>query len=264
MELFKSYSKANAVKVIALAINLEHDIETTSIKKLIDKLKENQKIKDDFNEEQIQTVVSMTFNQDGIPNQKNSIGGIVFNKKEDNKILWSLIVNTDSVVVTCRNYNRWCGVSELALKYIDVVLKEINNIKIAQLTLEYLDEFEILQIQSDWKKQLFKENCEYITPHIYQLDAFWHISHGYFINLSDVDEKMLDTIDINYFADEADNLKHKVNMRMQHKLLYNSSIVYNKENIFDFLNKIHIHSKDIFFKLVSDKVTEKFNAGEIS
>jgi len=264
MELFKSYSKENAVKVIAFAINFEQEIALINITELIDKLKENQKIKDNFNEEKIQTVVSMTFNQDGIPNQKNSIGGIVFNKKEEDKILWTLIVNKDSVIVTCRDYSRWDTISTQALDYIDIVLNEIDSINISQLTLEYLDEFEILQIKSDWKRSLFKNDCEYITPNIYQLDDFWHISQGYFIKLSDIDEKILDTIDINYFADETDNLKHKVNMRMQHKLLYNASISYNKENISNCFNKIHIHSKDIFFKIVDSKITNKFNIGELS
>jgi len=264
MKLFKSYSKENAVKVIAFAINYKEKNSLLHIEKLIDKLKENKRLKNDFNEELPQNDILITFNQDGIPKQENKISAIIFNKKEEDRILWTLILNKDSIIVTCRDYSRWDAISTQALDYIDIILNKIDSTEITQLTLEYLDEFEILKIESDWKKSLFKDNCEYITPNIYQLNDFWHISQGYFIKLNDVDEKILDTIDINYFADEKDNLKHKVNMRMQHKILYSASMPYNKENISNYFNKIHIHSKVIFFKIVDSKITDEFNIGELS
>lgn len=263
MNLFKSYSKENAVKVIAFAINFEEELSSKNISEFIDRLKESETLKSNFNEEQIQNVTSMTMNSDGISSQENSIVGIVFNKIEANKLLWSLIVDKNRVVVTCRDYSRWNKISFEALNYINIVFNELEeSIKITQLTLEYLDEFEILEPTLNWKKELFKSDCEYITSNIYNVEDFWHISQGYFIKISDVDEKILDTIDINYFADETDNFKNKVNMRMQHKVFYNSSIVYIKDNIKDYFHKIHLHSKDILFEIIDDKVTDKFNIGE--
>lgn len=263
MELFKSYSKENAVKVIAFAMNFEKELSSIQISELIDRLKENENLNSNFSEQQIQNIVSIITKQDGTSSQENSIGGIVFNKKEENKLLWSLIFDKNRVVVTCRDYSRWDKISFEALNYINIVFNELEaSIKITQLTLEYLDEFEILEPTLSWKEKLFKSNCKYITPNIYDLDNFWHISQGYFINLKDIDENILDTVDINYFADEQDNLKHKVNIRMQHKLYYNSLIIYNKDDIKDYFHAIHLHSKDILFKIVDDKVTDTFDIGE--
>jgi len=260
MELVKAYSDTNAVKVIAFAIRLEKELSFIEITKLIDSLKENDILKE-FTEHQIQHVVSMVISQVDMPKQDNSVGGIIFNQKDDNKVTWSLIANTDSVIVTCRNYSRWNQVSVQALEYIDIVFKELNN-NIAQITLEYLDEFEVLNNTLNWKENLFKSSCDYVTPNIYNLNDFWHISQGYFIKLEDIEEKILDTIDINYFSDEHDNLKHKVNIRMQHRLQYITPALYNQDNSKTYFNKIHEHSKNLFFTIVNDNILNQFHTGE--
>jgi uncharacterized protein (TIGR04255 family) len=260
MELVKAYSDTNAVKVIAFAISLEKELSSIEITELINRLKKNDILKE-FTEHQIQHVVSMVISQGDIPKQNNGVGGIIFNQKDDNKVTWSLIANKDSVIVTCRDYSRWNQVSVQALEYIDIVFKELNN-NIAQITLEYLDEFEILDSTSNWKESLFENMCEYITPNIYNLNDFWHISQGYFIKLEDIEEKILDTVDINYFADEDDNLKHKVNIRMQHKLRHNRAISYSQNNIKINFNKIHEHSKNLFFNIINDNILNQFNTGE--
>jgi len=260
MELVKAYSDTNAVKVIAFAISLEKELSLTEITTLIGKLKENEILKA-FSEHQIQHVVSMVIGQIDTPKQDNSVGGIIFNQKDDNKVTWSLIANKDSVIVTCRNYSRWNQVSIQALEYINIVFKELDT-NIAQITLEYLDEFEVLDNRLNWKESLFKNSCEYITPNIYNLNDFWHISQGYFIKLEDIEEKILDTVDINYFADEHDNLKHKVNIRMQHRLQYITPFLYNQDNIKTYFNKIHEHSKNLFFNIVNDDILNQFHIGE--
>ena len=264
MELVKAYSSANAVKVIAFAISLEQELSSIKIRELIDILKENEFLTKNFNDSQLQHVLSMVISQDGIPKQDNGIGGIIFNQQdEDEKNLWSLIVNKDSIIVTCKTYSRWNQVSEQSLAYINIIFDYLNNSKISQITLEYLDEFEILEKSSTWKESLFKSSCEYITSNIYQLNDFWHISQGYFIKLENIEEKILDTVDINYFADESDNLKHKVNMRMQHKLRYDSPTLYEEDTVKDYFNEIHIHSKDIFFQIVHDDILNQFHTGEV-
>ena len=264
MELVKAYSDKNAVKVIAFAISLEQELSSINIRELIDILKENKVLIDKFNDSQLQHILSMVISEDCMPKQDNGIGGIVFNQQDEHKKnLWSLIVNKDSIIVTCKTYSRWNQVSEQSLEYINTVFDYLNDTKISQITLEYLDEFEILEKSSSWKESLFKNSCEYITSNIYQLNDFWHISQGYFIKLENIKEKILDTVDINYFADESDNLKHKVNMRMQHKLRYDFPTSYEADTIKDYFNEIHIHSKDIFFQMVHDNILNQFHTGEV-
>ena len=264
MELIKSYSNQNAVKVIAFAISLEKELSSIEIRELNDNLKENQIFKNDFNDNQLQQMLSMVISQDNIPKQENSIGGIIFQKNDENKKnLWSLIVNKDSLIVTCKVYTRWNEVSKKALEYISIVFDYLNNLHISQITLEYLDEFEILEKLEKWKEVLFQDSCKYITPNIYELNDFWHISQGYFIKLENIEERILDTVDINYFSDELDNLKHKVNMRMQHKLRYETPVKYTKDDINRYFNEMHIHSKELFFKIVHNDILNEFHRGEV-
>jgi len=260
MELVKAYSDTNAIKVIAFAIILEKELSLTELTRLIDRLKENETLKE-FAENQIQHLVSMVIGQPNIPKQESSIGGILFNQKENNRVTWSLIVNKDSIIITCYNYSRWNNISVEALRYIDIVFKELDN-NISQITLEYLDEFEVLNNTLNWKESLFKHSCNYITPNIYHLNDFWHISQGYFIELEDLEDKILDTVDINYFSDETDNFKNKVNIRIQHRLQYITPFSYNQENLKTYFNKIHNHSRNLFFKIIHNDIKDKLNTGE--
>jgi uncharacterized protein (TIGR04255 family) len=263
MESIKSYSTENAIKVLAFAINLEQRLSSEQIDFLVKKVEEVEYFKNNFSNKQIQEEISI-ITQDGITTQTKGVAGIVWQKIDKfNKPLWTLTINKETIVIACHAYTRWNEISKQAFEYINNAFKLISDIpNITQITLEYLDEFEVVNIYSNWKKELFKDNCEYITSNIHNLNDFWHISQGYFIKLEEQDEKLLDTVDIHYFSDELDNLKHKINIRIQHKLLYSPKTLYNQEAINNSFEKIHKHSKKIFIDIINDDIINQFNTGE--
>lgn len=265
MEIIKAYSEENAVKVIALAIYFSQKLSNEDIDVLIKQVNEINFFKEEFNSIQNQDEIAVTFTPDGGQTQTQTLSGVICNKQKNNQIPeWSLTINKEFIVVTCSDYTRWNDISLNSYKYITEAFKLIPKDKdISQLTLEYLDEFEILNNKSNWKELLFKEDSGYITPNIFTLDDFWHINQGCFVKLQDLEQKLLDTININYFADERDSLKHKINIRTQHVLHYDNSCNYNNVNIKKIFNTIHVHSKNIFEKIVHDDVLNKFNRGEV-
>lgn len=263
MEIIKAHSEENAVKVIAFAIYFSQKLSNEDIDILITKTNEINFFNNEFNSIENQDEIAVTFTPDGGQSQTQTISGVVCNKLNNKIPEWSLTINKEVVVVTCREYTWWNEISLNAYKYITEAFNLTPKDKnISQITLEYLDEFEILDNNSNWKELLFKNNSEYITSNIYKLNDFWHINQGCFIKLQNLDKKLLDTIDINYFSDERDSLKHKVNIRTQHILRYDSNYKYNDENIKIIFDAIHIHSKDIFEKIIHDDILNTFNRGE--
>jgi len=260
MKIIKAYSEKNAVKVIAFAIYFSQKLSNEDIKALTSYIDESKFFKAEFKSIQNQDELAVTFTSDGVQTQTQTISGVLCNKQEPD---WSLTINKKAIVVTCKEYTRWNEISLNAYKYITEAFKSIPKDKdILQITLEYLDEFEILDSNSNWKEVLFKRDSSYITSNIYTLDDFWHINQGYFIKLQDLEQKLLDTIDINYFSDERDDFKNKINIRTQHVLHFDSSYNYNDENIKKIFDTMHIHGKDIFEKIIHDNILDKFSRGE--
>lgn len=258
MELIKSYLNDNAVKVIAFAINYTQQLSNETITTVIQTLKDTSFFTEKFQDIKDQNMFSMTVNPDGVQAQTQSIGGVVCNNDD-----WSLTVNKDVIIVTCKKYTRWNDISSETYQYLNEIFKLIPSTQgIAQITLEYLDEFEILDNKSDWKRYLFNKECSYITDNIYETADFWHINLGSFVELKELDQKLLDGIDINYFADEQDELKHKINLRTQHVLSYAANQAYNNKIIEKNFNTMHIHSKEVFEKIIHSDILKKFKQGD--
>lgn len=255
MKTIKPFSENNAVKVVALGFNFANRIPDTEIELLIEKLNENEILSKKFNTS-ITDEISMTIGPDGIPHQTKSKGGIVFN--QDNK--WAINITKDFMVITCRDYSRWHIINKVAYEYISILF-DIIKYNLNQITLEYLDEFKVLNTELEWKKELFNSDSTYINKNIYSLNDYWHINQGSFTQIDNIQHKLLDTININYFADEQDNLNDKINIRSQHRLLFENHEQFKKDIFEDYFDKIHRHSKNIFENIVNKDIINEFKEG---
>lgn len=263
MQIVKSYANENAVKVVAFAMNFLSGFSQQEINTLIELVENDTFFKDYFDNFQKSQEVSVTIHSDGIPKHEQSIGGLVCENtnSSSSNLGWGLTINKNFIVVTCKRYTRWNEVQSKALEIIDKIFTLMSNSKeILQVTLEYLDEFEIMDVTGNWKAELFKNGCEYILPNVQRLDDFWHINHGYFIKLEKLEQKLLDTLNINYFADEQDNMKPKINIAMQH-VLVGMNQLYIKDDIQKVFETIHVHSKQIFEDIINDNILENFKRG---
>jgi len=264
MDFIKAYADKNAVKVIAYAINFNQNLATDDIKRIIGKINATSYFQSNFPKTEDQTEISLTVTPDGAPQQTITKNGIVLHSSLEENSAWMININKEIILITCKEYSRWANISGKAYEHLQELIKIIDHtVNIAQITLEYLDEFEILNSSEDWKEELFRNDSKYLNTNIYSLNDFWHINQGYFVQLPDLNNKHLDTININYFADEKDNLKDKVSIRVQHKLIIEPVKPINDiDYIKTCYESLHIHSKGAFENIVSDKVLETFNRGE--
>lgn len=260
MEIVKAYASKNAVKVAAIAIEFSESLSNNQMDMINDKIHQDPFFKHEFGNIQTQQRISVTIGPDGIPKNEQDSGGVICNKiTDEHKNTWTLTIGRDFILIACKEYTRWKDVSATAFEYITKVSMLIEKHRIvSQIVLEYLDEFLIINNKEDWGKALFSESCQYLLPNIFLLKDFWHINHGYFVKIDDIDSKILDNIDISYFADENDNLRHKANIRTQHKLRYTTPKELNIETIKHDVQKIHDHSKSIFNIIVNKNIIATF------
>lgn len=261
MKSIEPYSKHNAVKVIAFAIKFSENISNENIKKLIVSIRETVFFTKEFGNNMQNEIALTTIQNTG--QQTQALSGVICDKiNEKSKLEWSLIVNKEMILIKCTTYTRWSEVSQIAYEYIEEVFKlmDVNNQQISQIKLEYLDEFKILDNRTNWKQVLFTDENKYLTSNIYESDDFWHIDTGSFIKFSQLDERILEIVNIQYFADEEDELKHKINIRMHHTLDYNKK--YNSNAIVSIFDIIHFHSKNIFENIIHNNILKDCDIGE--
>lgn len=255
--VIKPFTETNAVKVVAFAIELEEKFTVDALASLVEQLRTSEFFKQEFNNMNDQMEVSLTIGPEGVVQHTQSMNGIIFEKSNDGQVSWVVAINKDSIVVNCFQYTRWKTIFPKSTDIIREVFKILGNKNIGGITLEYLDEFEVLDTAASWASALFKHDSEYLMKNIFECKHFWHINHGYFTDIDSIANLALDNIFINYFADEHDGLKNKVHVKTQHKLGLEEE--YSDSRIPDYFNAIHIHSKNIFEKIIHDDILELFD-----
>ncbi|MBL0686559.1 MAG: TIGR04255 family protein [Sulfurospirillum sp.] len=253
MKTIKSYSEKNAIKVIAFGFHFANKISDSEMEDIIEKLKENDILSNEF-KQSLTDEISMTIGPYQIPNQKKSVGNILFNKDD----IWIINITKEFIVITCKKYSKWDNIGLKVFEYMDILFSVITK-ELNQFTLEYLYEFEILDTQKKWKEKLFNKDCVYLNNYILQLSDFWHINQGSFVEIDDIGHKLLDTLGIKYFADQQDSFKHKVNIKSQHIALFNNMEKFENDNFQKYFTSMRDHSKAIFKSIIHKEIVEKFN-----
>ena len=249
MEIIKPFSQKNAVKIVAFGINFSETISDIEIETIIETIKED-KIFEDFystTSEEITTIIS----PDKVMQQKTSKAGIIFQNND-----WQINLSKNMLVVNCTNYTSWTEISKQMFIYIKSILKYTKK-SISQITLEYLDEFQILDIKADWKSKLFVNNSKYLNNNIKDIDDFWHINQGRYLKLDGIETKVLDTINIKFFAEQKAGLKNKVHLLCQHRVTFQEAKKY-EDNIEDSFDILHTHTKSIFQNIINENIIKNF------
>lgn len=207
-------SDTNAIKVVAFAISFTSELNKEQLEALYSVLKEVSELKD-MNPKQINAVtVQITDNEQ---TSKTELGGMTFNMGVEGEAPnWEVTLRKDALVVVCRKYTRWEGIWEQSKNYLLKIIPKLESIVFKDITLEYVDEFSIVDAKLPWKPELFSETSKYIAGHFLELDNFWHTHNGFFTIIRD--HKVLNNINIDYFVDNQTNV-HTVTMRTQHKAL---------------------------------------------
>ena len=107
------------------------------------------------------------------------------------------------MVLICKKYTIWNETSKKIIEYFnkcfDIFRNSGEDARVAEVALEYFDEFSILD-EKDWKKELFN-NSSFLPSNIDKTNHYWHINHGYFLPYKDCDDGILANISIAYMGE---------------------------------------------------------------
>lgn len=207
-------SDKNAIQVVAFAISFASELNKGQLEDLFSVLKEESELKD-MNPKQINAItVQITDNEQ---TSKTELAGMTFNMGAAREAPdWEVTLRKDALIVVCRKYTRWEDIWKQSKNYLLKIISKLQDMAFKDITLEYVDEFSIVNAKLPWKTELFSNTSKYIAGHFLQLDDFWHTHNGFFTTI--YNHKALNNINIDYFMDNQTNT-HKVIMRTQHKTM---------------------------------------------
>lgn len=128
---------------------------------------------------------------------------------------WAFTVNNSSVVIQCAAYTGWTNVVKrtklISEKYLPALL---DGNELHSVSLEYRDEFSILEPGSDWKSDLFNQCSNLLPRFIFETDGLWHSHLGYYSKVETAE--VLTRINLDYVI--QDSKKHQLVVVTQHRI----------------------------------------------
>jgi len=262
MNNINTQNSNNAIEKVAFVFVLSTSTNDVIIKKLITNYQNTPEMIAKLPRCQPQNMISF---QIGVTLEQSQhthspmMNGVVFDTLlPDGRQKWFVNLSNNFLTIGCSAYTRWDEVWTTVKEYLSFFLPVLEGNSIQEIGIEYIDEFKISDASKDWKKELFRENNDFIPNHIWAKDDFWHIHQGYFLNH---EHKILNNINMNYFLDEL--MCHKVIIQTHHKTVC-SDFIQVSNNPLDVIASIepiieqnHLLNKDIMCKLLSSEICER-------
>ena len=267
MTLVQPANKQNAIKIAAFAFELQPENITQHVLEKIQKNYTNGFFSSSYDNlvQHTEMVVKITESEKKITN--DTLGGLSLLKidTEGNKI-WEVLIDKNNIVVTCYEYTRWEEVFTQTKTYLKEIIGVIGLVSIRGLTLEYIDEFNILDSTNNkWKEELFLSETKYLPKHIFKLLKPWHSHHGFFLDgKKTLNKRILLNLNIEYVVSNQDT--YKLIIRSQHRSLMENAIHFNTENIDSKIDEAMVENHEINKDLLRDLLTidalQSINLGE--
>ena len=255
MEKIKPFNKKNSIKTVAFIVAFKKPLDENTIKRTIEEVRLNGINGNNFDgmiEETQEVTIRFTTNSEPSLRQPES-GGIVCRDDNEESEVATFEINKNLMVLICKKYTTWNETSKKIIEYFnkcfDIFRNSGENASVAEVALEYFDEFLILD-EKDWKKELFN-NSSFLPSNIDKTSHYWHVNHGYFLPYKDYNDGILANISIAYMGEMG---QKKVIIQTQHKItnIYDDKI----EALFDI---IHTCSSNVFRDIVNQQVLKDFN-----
>lgn len=257
----------NAIKVVAYAVDFREEIDDKLIHEAIAIHNDDSEFSQEFPHKNPQKSLKIEV-RNGVQLHQEELSGIIFEKLgTSGEPLWSLILRKDALAVTCQDYSRWNQISTKAQEYMSKMINILQGVKVASVTLEYVDEFIITDPSLPWKEYLFNPNSKFFTQNVFAVQDFWHSHHGFFSECSCANvDKVLNTVNLDYVEEEMKNIKkNKVVIRTQHKARTDDVIIDEKfmDTIFkSSIEENHLTNKTIFRDILSEGMSKKIKLGD--
>jgi len=266
MTLVQPVNEDNAIKIAAFAFELHPESINQDILERIQE-KYHNGFFSSYNNivPHTEMVVKITELEKQITN--NTLGGLSLLQTDamGNKI-WELEINKNAIIVTCHKYTRWDPVFEQTKIYLREIIDGIEqDISIRGLTLEYIDEFTVLDNSNNsWKEELFLIDTKYLPRHIFELTDPWHSHHGFFLSgKKALNNRILINLNIEYVVSNEEI--YRLIIRSQHRSLMENIIPFNSENVDSLIDEAmvenHKINKELLRNLLSESALQSINMG---
>ena len=266
MTLVQPVNEDNAIKIAAFAFELHPESINQDILETIQE-KYHEGFFSSYNNiiPHTEMVVKITESEKQITN--NTLGGLSLLQTDaaGNKI-WELEINKNAIIATCHKYTRWNPVFDQTKVYLKEIIRATGqDINIRGLTLEYIDEFTVLNnLNNSWKEELFLMETKYLPKHIFELSDPWHSHHGFFISgEKSLNNRILINLNIEYIVSNQN--MYRLIIRSQHRSLMENTLLFNSENIDSLINDAmvenHEINKDLLRDLLSESALQAINLG---
>jgi uncharacterized protein (TIGR04255 family) len=255
MENVRACNKDHSIQVVAFVIEFIDELSTASIHNIIKLYEENPTLKDIFSSKHEQMGVTIKIDESGQQVSSNSLAGVAFESTEKD---WAIQVRRDAILVTCRKYTRWDKIWKKVKEIFSLFIPYIE-VRSNLIILEYVDEYNIDNIESGWQKTLFNKESKYLSPRIFTDKSLWHLYQGFFINgHTEIPSKLLTNLNLDCI--ERDN-STSLAVRTQHKtILENDVLLTELENYIEPLFAMsHDVNKDILLDLLSSEILREIN-----
>lgn len=194
------------------------------------------------------------------PVQSASIGGVLFDRLMTNgQQEWFANFANNTIIIGSEQYSRWDQIWSEALEFLKFFLPALNEYEIKEIGIEYIDRFNIKSPELNWKQELFCKDSNLLPKYIWDISDYWHVHQGYFTN---IDNKQLNNVNINYFKDEMKQINNVV-IQSHHKILLQNVLSLNDvsslSDINIYMQKNHEDNKRVMCDLLSLELCNEIN-----
>lgn len=161
----------------------------------------------------------------------------------------------------CHVYESFIDFKEDIAKYLIPILKTINKeFQVAELGFIVNNKFlyeDNLNKDNYSHKELFRVKSPLLTPNSYKFSPLWHLFQGWFVELEEIDNLILNQLNISNSRLNSENsfftaIEHRAIYRINSQVIKLQNIIEQLESN-DLLDKMHFESLNILKDLLTDK-----------
>lgn len=190
-------SDKHAIEVAAFVISFERPFSSTVIDALMT-LKDT--MCDDYPAFSTSNVIKMRLDSKGPePTQDAVVAGVVLKKlNQAGRPSWSLRADSNSIVVSCSDYQTWKKTSPKALADLTTVASVAADDQnpLAVVAFQVVDRF-VGPSQSGYKlNQVFNTRSKFFTKQTIESGPLWHVHQGWFQEQEFFEGKLLNVLNL--------------------------------------------------------------------
>lgn len=174
---------------------------------------------------------------------------------------WTLSFKDNILVLQCTDYIGWDESIGFVMSawafFISFLEKTAEPLKIKALGLEYLDEFYIKDINTNWVEALFNKDSKYLPGYIFSQSGLWHAHTGFYAGniLNRVRMDCIQNTEKKYLQVVA--MQHRLNLPEESDLSLGGDGVLS--SVRDVMDRMHSENVELIRDILTLEVLKDIN-----